>query len=163
MDDADSLVKHANNFNIARFLTNGFPHPYTQEDAYNFLSVVSNTSPTTIMAIEVNDEAVGSIGLTPQTDIHCKNAELGYFISEDYWGRGIMTQAIKQMVDYGFSTFGVTRIFARPFGTNKASQRVLEKAGFELEARFKNAIYKYDEFMDELIYGITPERFELYR
>ncbi len=153
-DDLDSLVKHANNHNIAKFLTNGFPHPYTKDDGIKYLASVSQQYPTQIFTISVNGEAVGSIGLFPQTDIHTKNAEMGYWLSEEYWGNGIMPEAIKLIVDYGFKTFDVIRIFARPFGTNLQSQRVLEKAGFTLEARFDKALFKNGAFIDELIYAI---------
>ena len=150
--DLDSLVKYANNKNVAKWLTNGFPHPYTQEDGKTYISMVTNDNPTKVFAIEVNSEVVGSIGIYPQSDIHEKNAEIGYWLAEAYWGQGIMTKAIQEIVEYGFRTFDLVRIFARPFSTNLKSQRVLEKAGFELEARLKKALFKNGEFMDELIY-----------
>ena len=151
--DLDNLVKYANNQNVAKWLTNGFPHPYTYEDGKAYLSMIANDNPTKVFAIEVNGEAVGSIGIFPQTDIHEKNAEMGYWLAEEYWGKGIMTQAIREIVEYGFSTFEIVRIFARPFSTNLKSQRVLEKAGFELEARLKRALFKNGKFMDELTYA----------
>ena len=151
--DLDNLVKYANNQNVAKWLTNGFPHPYTYEAGKAYLSMIANDNPTKVFAIEVNGEAVGSIGIFPQTDIHEKNAEMGYWLAEEYWGKGIMTQAIREIVEYGFSTFEIVRIFARPFSTNLKSQRVLEKAGFELEARLKRALFKNGKFMDELIYA----------
>jgi RimJ/RimL family protein N-acetyltransferase len=151
--DLDSLVKYANNRNIAKWLTNGFPYPYTQEDGKAYLSMVVNDNPLKVFAIEVNGEAVGSIGIFPQSDIHEKNAEIGYWLAEEYWGQEIMTKAIQEIVEYGFRTFDIVRIFARPFSTNLKSQRVLEKAGFELEAKLKKALFKNGEFMDELIYA----------
>jgi RimJ/RimL family protein N-acetyltransferase len=150
--DLNSLVKYANNGNIAKWLTDGFPHPYTQEDGKAFLSTVANDSPTKVFAIEVSGEAVGAIGIFPQTDIHCKSAETGYWLAEEYWGHGIMAKALREIAEYGFRTFDAVRIFARPFHTNLNSQRVLEKAGFALEARLKRALFKNGEFMDELIY-----------
>ena len=84
----------------------------------------------------------------------CKNMELGYFLGEPFWGKGIITEAVKQIVDYGFQHFDITRIYARPYGNNPASQKVLEKAGFTLEARIEKNIYKNGEFLDELIYAI---------
>ena len=128
--DLDNLVKYANNQNVAKWLTNGFPHPYTYEDGKAYLSMIVNDNPTKVFAIEVNGEAVGSIGIFPQTDIHEKNAEIGYWLAEEYWGNGIMTQAIREIVEYGFSTFEIVRIFARPCSTNLKSQRELQKAGF---------------------------------
>lgn len=150
--DLASLVKYADNYNIARFLTNAFPYPYTEDDGRKFLSMASNN--TGIFAIDINGEAVGSIGIFPQSDIHEKNAEMGYWLAESFWGHGIMPRAIKEMVEYGFRTLDITRIFARPFSTNPSSQRVLEKAGFVFEARLKDALYKNGEYMDELIYAI---------
>jgi RimJ/RimL family protein N-acetyltransferase len=150
--DLDSLVRYANNWNVAKWLTNGFPHPYTQENGKAFLSMIENDNPTQVFAIEVNDEAVGSIGVFPQTDIHGKSAEMGYWLAEEYWGQGIMTKVIQEIVEYGFQTFDIVRIYARPFSTNLKSLRVLEKAGFVLEARLRKALFKNGEFMDELIY-----------
>jgi len=151
--DLNSLVKYANNWNVAKWLTNGFPHPYTQEDGKAYISVVANDNPTKVFAIEINGEAVGSIGIFPQSDIHEKNAEIGYWLAEGYWGQGIMPKAIQEVVEYGFQTFDIVRVFARPFSTNSTSQNVLEKAGFELEAILKKALFKKGEFMDELIYA----------
>lgn len=152
--DLDSLVKSANNINVAKWLTNAFPHPYTEEDGKAYLSMIANENPIKVFAIEVNGKAVGSIGIFPQSDIHEKSAEMGYWLAEEYWGQGIMTKAIQDIVDYGFRTFDIVRIFARPFSTNLKSQRVLEKAGFRLEAKLEKALFKNGEFMDELIYSM---------
>ena len=155
--DVDSILKHANNFNIAKYLTNQFPHPYNIEDAKNYLLLVRDNNPTNVFAIEVDGEAAGSIGIFPQADIHCKNAEIGYWLSEEYWGKGIVTEAIKQVVDYGFKTFDITRIFARPFSNNKKSQRVLEKAGFKLEGKFEKVLFKNGEYLDEFVFAIRKQ------
>jgi [ribosomal protein S5]-alanine N-acetyltransferase len=154
LNDLDSLVKHANNHKIARFMTDQFPHPYYEENGRTFIEFASRTDPVSIMAIEVEEKAVGGIGLHPQHDVYRKNAEMGYWLAEPYWGNGIITSAIKQMVEYGFKNFDIERIFARPFGSNPASQKVLQKAGFVQEARFKNTIYKNGEFDDELVFAI---------
>ena len=156
MQDLDSLVKHANNFKIARFMTDKFPHPYTTEDGKAFISFVGHGSPANILAITVEDEAVGGIGLHPQMDVYRRNMELGYWLAEPFWGKGIVSSAIREMVQYGFSHWDVTRIFARPFGSNTASQKVLMKAGFTLEAKIKEGIFKNGEFQDELIFAIRP-------
>jgi len=153
ISDVDSLVRHANNYNIAKWLTNQFPYPYTENDAKDFIEAVTKDNPTKVLAIEIDGEVVGSIGIFPQSDIHEKNAEIGYWLSEKYWGNGIITKAILEIVDYGFKTFDIVRIYARPFSTNKGSQRALEKCGFIVEARLKKALYKNGEYMDELIYS----------
>ncbi len=151
--DLVSLVKYAGNPRIAQFMTNGFPHPYTEHDGREFLAMAIGNSG--LLAIDVDGEAVGSIGVFPQTDVHEKNAEMGYWLAEPFWGRGIMTRAVREMAAHGFAVFpNVTRIFARPFSTNPASHRVLEKAGFTLEARLKDALYKNGVYMDEFIFAI---------
>lgn len=152
--DLDSLVKYANNLSISKNMTNKFPHPYTIESGKSFLRMATQGSPTHIFAIDINGEAVGGIGLHPQDDIHCKNAELGYWLGEPFWGQGIISQAIPQMLNYGFKTFDITRIFARPYNTNIGSQKVLEKAGFKLEATIENSLFKNGEYLDELIYAV---------
>jgi RimJ/RimL family protein N-acetyltransferase len=154
MEDLDSLVRHANNFNIAKNMTDSFPHPYSEENGKGFIAFATKDDPIHIFAIEVDGEAVGGIGLHPQADIHRKNLELGYWLSEKYWGLGIVPRAIKQMVEFGFNTYDVSRIFARPYGTNLASQRVLEKSGFVLEGRFEKSLFKNGEYVDELVYAV---------
>lgn len=152
--DLNDLVRFANNPAIARFLTNAFPHPYTEEHAARFIEMATGADPVRIMAIEIDGHASGGIGLHPQSDVYCMNAELGYWLGEPFWGRGIMTNAVKDMVRYGFEKFDFTRIYARPYGSNLASQKVLEKAGFSLEARLKGTFLKNGIVEDELIYAV---------
>lgn len=152
--DLDSLIIQANNPLIAANLTDQFPHPYTRESGERFIGFATSHQPRKIFAIEINGKASGSIGVFPQDDIHRLNAEMGYWLAETWWGKGIMTKAIRQMVNYGFSTFAIDRIFARPFGSNIASQKVLEKAGFKLEAVFKQNLIKNGIITDELYYSI---------
>ena len=151
-EDLSSLVACANNKQIARNMTDMFPSPYTNEAGLSFIKMVKAMNPTSVFAIEVDGKAIGGIGLHPQSDIHKKSLELGYWLAEEYWRKGIVSDAVKEMLNFGFETFDCNRIFARPFGKNKASQRVLEKAGFVLEARLKDSIYKNSEYDDELIY-----------
>jgi len=154
LNDLESLVRHANNFNVAKFLTDAFPHPYTAENGRAFIEFANKDTPVHIFAIVINDEVAGGIGIHPQSDIHRKNVELGYWLAEPFWGRGVITKAIGEMVDFAFKNYDINRVFARPFGTNKASQRVLEKAGFNLEASIEKSLFKNGEFLDELIYAI---------
>lgn len=153
LNDLDYLVKYANNKKIADNLTDAFPYPYTVEDGIKFITKWNLDNPTRAFAIEVNGKPVGSIGVFPQSDIHSKNAEMGYWLAEEFWGFGITTRAVKQIVEYGFKTFDINRIFARPFNTNKASQKVLEKAGLKLEARFEKTVIKNGIYRDELFYA----------
>ena len=153
-DDLESLVKYAGNWNIARNMTDKFPHPYTQDDGKAFIAFATKDDPIHIFAIEVDGKAVGGIGIHPQDDVHRKNAELGYWLAEPYWGQGIISSAIKKAVDFAFDTYDIDRVFARPFGTNTASQRVLEKNHFILEGRFEKVLIKNREYQDELIYAV---------
>ena len=116
--------------------------------------MASSHQPLHIKAIEVDGEACGGIGLHPQGDIFCKNAEMDYWLSQDQWGKGIMSKAIGQMVKYGFEHFDIDRIFARPFGGNIGSQKALEKNGFVLEAKLKETIWKDGQYENEHIYAI---------
>jgi ribosomal-protein-alanine N-acetyltransferase len=152
--DLDNLVRYANNPAIARNLTNAFPYPYSSEHGIKFIRMAAGFNPARIFAIDIAGEACGGIGVHPQADVYCKNAELGYWLAEPFWGKGIITSAVQQVTKYGFETFDITRIFARPYGTNLASQRVLEKAGFVLEARMKETFFKNGVFEDELIYAV---------
>jgi [ribosomal protein S5]-alanine N-acetyltransferase len=154
LQDLDSLVQFANNYKIARFMTDQFPHPYTNEQGQAFIEYATRSIPPNILAIEIDGKASGGIGIHPQIDIHRKNAELGYWLGEPYWGKGIVSHAVIQMVDYGFRNWDIDRIYARPFGNNLASQRVLEKAGFILEGRFYQTLFKNGEHIDELVYAI---------
>jgi RimJ/RimL family protein N-acetyltransferase len=154
IEDAENLVKYANNPNVASFLNNSFPNPYTVENAKSFIEMASQEVPTRVFAINLNGEAIGSIGLHLQSDIMIKNVELGYFVGEAHWGNGYATEAIKQIVPYEFEHFDIVRIYARPFGNNRGSQKALEKSGFVLESRIEKTIFKNNEFQDELIYAV---------
>ncbi len=154
INDLENLVKIADNPKIANNMMNRFVNPFTIEQGKQFISYAEGMNPIRIFAIDVNGVAIGAIGIHPQDDIYIKNAELGYWLAEEHWGKGITTEAIKRMLDYGFKTWDLKRIFARPFGTNIGSQRVLEKAGFTLEARLENTIFKNGDYTDELIYAI---------
>lgn len=154
MSDLDSLVRYANNYKIARNLTNKFPFPYYEEHGKRFIRFATENKTDHIFAIEINGEASGGIGLHPQSDVECKNAELGYWLAEPFWGQGIITKAIQQIVVYGFANLDINRIFARPFGSNIASQKVLEKTGFTLEAKLEKTFFKAEEYEDELIYAV---------
>ena len=154
LNDLSSLVKYANNWNIAKNMTDHFPFPYTELDGEEFIEFATQDYPIHIFAIDIGGQAAGGIGIHPQEDIHRKNAELGYWLAEPFWGQGIMTQAVSQMIAFAFNTYDINRVFARPFGTNKASQRVLEKTGFILEGKFEKVVYKKGELIDELIYAI---------
>lgn len=155
LQDIDSLVSYANNPNIERWVDDGFPVPYTEQAGLDFITKTMEHKPRRILAIDLKGEAIGAIGLHPQSNIMRRNLELGYWLGEGHWGKGYMTMAVRQMIDYGFQHFPeINRIYARPFGSNLGSQRVLERVGFTLEARLEATIWKHDRFEDELIYAV---------
>lgn len=153
-EDLAALVKHANDPTVAANLTDAFPYPYTEENGRVFLAEAMKSVPLR-RAIEIAGEACGDIGLHPKPDLWRHNMELGYWLAKEHRGKGIMTEAIKQMLVIGFDAFPeVDRIYATPFGSNIASQRVLEKAGFQLEAKLLGTLIKLGRKEDELIYAV---------
>lgn len=154
-DDLPALVKHANDPTIAAFLSDAFPHPYTEEHGRVFLEEAINKNLPLRRCIDIDGECCGAIGLHPKPDLWRFNLELGYWLGKPFRGQGIMTEAIRQMVQLGFSTFpDIKRIYASAFVANVASQRVLEKGGLEREADLKGTIVKNGVVHDELIYAV---------
>ncbi|MCB9261659.1 MAG: GNAT family N-acetyltransferase [Flavobacteriales bacterium] len=153
-NDLERLVLLANNPKIANNLTDKFPYPYTEEAGKWFINFALEHPGHNIFAIEVDGEYAGSIGIHPLDDVFKLSAEIGYWVGEEYWGKGVATEAVRQIVEFGFQNLEINRIFARPYVTNKASQRVLEKSGFKLEARFEKTIIKNGIIQDELVYAV---------
>ena len=151
--DSVRMVELANNENISRNLRDGFPYPYTLRHAKDFIDRCLSMHPPTIFAIEYKGEYVGNIGLMKGVDVYRKSAEVGYFIGEEYWGKGIATIALNLACEYGFNHLDVIRIHAGVYEHNLASQRVLEKAGFTKEGVFKNAVFKQEKFWNEVRYA----------
>lgn len=151
--DEASLVRQANNRKIWRNLRDLFPHPYTHTDAEGWIRTAGSADPLTNFAIEVEGSAVGGIGLILRDDINRKAAEIGYWLGEEYWGRGITTEAVRALTDYAFATWDLCRIYAGVFEWNVGSMRVLEKAGYEFEARLRRAVFKDGQIIDEMIYA----------
>jgi RimJ/RimL family protein N-acetyltransferase len=155
--DTDAIVKHANNSNIARQLRDRFPHPYTRRHAIEFLEHATSTAPVAHFAIEVDDQAVGGVGFVRGTDVERYSAEIGYWLGESLWGRGIATESVSLVTDYIFSELDILRLFALPFADNTASRRVLEKAGYACEGILRASAVKFGEPRDQALYSrINP-------
>src|SRR5213593_922881 len=155
LDDAESLTKHANNRKVWLGLRDLFPHPYTIDDAHEFLQKkITEQSPINF-CIEIDGAAVGGIGIHLGHDVHRHTATLGYWLGEDFWGRGIMTEAVAALTDLCFELFRLRRISAEVFANNPASARVLGKTSFVLEGRLKNNVVKDGEILDSLVYART--------
>ncbi|PSR53338.1 GNAT family N-acetyltransferase [Adhaeribacter arboris] len=157
LGDELALAKHANNYNIWINLRNSFPYPYTLQDAQNWIILANAIEPVTNFALEVNGEAVGGIGLVLQPDVYSKSAEIGYWLSEIYWNRGIVTEALKAMTKYGFEILKLERMYAAVFDWNLKSARVLEKAGYHFEGKLLKSVYKNGQLIDSLLYATTKE------
>lgn len=152
-DDALALQKHADNVNISGCLLDRFPTPYTLADARFFISLKLNQNPVTNFAIAINDEVAGVISLDLREDIYRKSPLLGYWLSEQYWGGGIMPEAVKLITAYGFETLDIICIIATVLGGNQKSMRVLEKAGYIKQGVLKQTVVKNGEVLDEHVYA----------
>jgi [ribosomal protein S5]-alanine N-acetyltransferase len=151
--DAAAIVAHANNRKVWLNLRDRFPHPYTARDARTFLGSVRGARLETDFAIDVGGQAVGGIAFKIQTDVERIGAELGYWLGEPYWGRGIATAAVRAVTEHAFAAHGLVRVFALPFADNRASARVLEKAGFQLEGVLRSSALKDGRVLDQLLYA----------
>ena len=155
LSDARDLATALSNKKIQDNLRDGLPYPYTEQDGKEFISAMlaADENDTFAFAITVNGKVIGSIGAFRQTNIHNKTAELGYYIAEEYWGKGIMTEAVKQLCDYVFSHTDIIRIYAEPFAYNIGSCRVLEKAGFQYEGTLRSNALKNGNVLDMKMYS----------
>lgn len=152
IEDADAVTRHANNLNVAKQLRDRFPHPYTRANAIAFLKSSISSSDLSNLAIDVDGEAAGAIGYVRGTDIERYSAEIGYWLGEPFWGRGIVTEALMLLTEHAFSAMNVLRMFALPFADNAASIRVLEKAGYVREAVLRSSSVKYGKPRDQALY-----------
>ncbi len=149
--DEESLAENANNVKVWRNLTNLFPHPYTKKDAKDWIKrCQKKKEKKTKFAIIIDGKAVGAIGfdLKEKGSMKIKSATIGYWLGEIFWGRGIVTKALKLVTDYIFKNFDIFRVQAKVLESNAASCRVLEKAGYKLEGRLRKHIFKEGKLMD---------------
>ena len=157
LSDAKDLADALNNEKILNNLRDGLPFPYTEQDAHDYIITMlsSDENSTFAYAITIDDRAVGSIGAFRQGNIHRQTAELGYYLAEEYWGKGIMTEAIRKLCEIVFDTTDILRIYAEPFAYNTGSRRALEKAGFCYEGTMKNNAVKNGKVLDMALYSLT--------
>ena len=167
LSDAKDLAAALSNERILRNLRDGLPFPYTEQDAHDYIAKMlsSDENSTFAYAITVDGRVVGSIGAFRQSNIHRQTAELGYYLAQAYWGRGIMTSAIRQLCRILFDTTDILRIYAEPFAYNTGSRRALEKAGFRYEGTMKNNAVKNGKVVDMALYSLTrnPEPYPVRR
>ncbi len=151
--DAPALARHASNPKIGLNLRDGFPYPYTLQDAEKFIRAALDARPETRFAIAVEGEAAGSIGFAPHANVERVSAEIGYWLGEPFWGRGIMAEALRAVTDHAVRAHNLTRVYAVPYEWNPASFRVLEKAGYVLEGRMRRSAIKEGKVIDQLLYA----------
>jgi RimJ/RimL family protein N-acetyltransferase len=155
--DEPALARHADNRKVWLNVRDRFPHPYTAADAKTWVAKVTAATPETQFAIEVDGEAAGGIGLFLQEDVARYSAELGYWLGESHWGRGLMTSVVRGFTEFAFGTFALCRIYAVVFEWNPASMRVLEKAGYSLEGHHRRAAVKDGRVLDQRTYAVTRD------
>jgi [ribosomal protein S5]-alanine N-acetyltransferase len=161
--DARQLAFIADNKKIADNIRDGLPNPYSFKDAQDWLNLIlPENNPPKYFAVTTDNQLVGSIGIVTKTNIYRKNFEIGYFVSEDFWGKGIATKAIKAVTSYAFRDFDIIRVYAESFSENTGSRRALEKAGFKLEATLKKNIIKNDIITDSCIYSVLKEDYKFH-
>lgn len=158
--DKDSLIKYANNSNVSKLLRDQFPFPYTSADAKTWLNHACKQKIETNLAIANNLELIGAIGITFQEDVNRFSAEIGYWLAESYWSKGIITEAIKVFTEYAFKQFHFNRIFANIFEGNIASERALIRVGYKKEGILRKSVFKGGIFIDQYIYAILKEEFQ---
>ena len=156
-EDEESLVTYANNRNISINLRDSFPFPYSADDAKGWINLASRQDPETNFAIADSKEAIGGIGLRLGTDVFRRSAELGYWLGEPHWRKGIATAAVQSLTEYAFLNFDLARIEAAVFEWNPASARVLVKAGYVCEGRLRNSITKNGKTIDQFLYARVLE------
>ena len=152
----EDVARYANNKAIAKNLRNVFPNPYTIQDAALYVNscALDDERKQCTRAIVINGECVGSIGIFIKDDVYCKSGEIGYWLGEPFWGKGIMSNAITEICKFCFENYDIVRIFAEPFSYNIGSRKALEKAGFTLEGEHKKSVFKYGEFYDSCVYAL---------
>lgn len=153
--DQPSLVRYANNRAIWLNLRDRFPYPYTTADAQSWVQFASSRNPPTSHAIEVHGEAVGGVSLHLHGDVERVSAEIGYWLGEPFWNRGIMSTAVRAVTQYAFAEFSLTRLYAVPYATNTASHKVLAKAGYTRDAFLRRSAIKDGIVLDQVLYAIT--------
>jgi ribosomal-protein-alanine N-acetyltransferase len=155
LDDAALLAKYANNRRVWLGLRDLFPHPYTIDDANEFLQRATIEQPRRKFCVDINGEAAEGIAIRIGSDVHRYVGRLGYWLGEAFWGHGIMSEVVGAFTEFCFNNFSLQRLCAEVYANNPASARVLEKAGFVLEGRLRKNVIKDGKTLDSLLYAKT--------
>jgi len=158
-DDLESILKYANNINVSRYLRDSFPFPYTRQNAMDWIEFIKQNSSNLNFAIADENEVIGGIGVLPSEDVHRYCAEIGFWLGEPFWNKGIMTKAVKVFCTHLFNVHHYIKLTANVFEGNEASKKVLQKTGFILEGTIRKNVFKNNKFLDQYIYGLLKEDF----
>lgn len=150
-DDFLSLAEHFNNIHIWNQIRD-LPFPYGPEDAKAFIAFAQSRTDGWDFALEIDGRAVGNISFASQPNVERFNAEVGYWIAEPFWNRGIVSDALHTAAEWIFSHTPVIRLYAHVYELNPASRRVLEKAGFRSFGKMEKAVFKNGQFLDVYAY-----------
>lgn len=157
LTDVDSLAYNANNYSVWINMNDAFPNPYKPINAEAWINLVKDSVPVTVFAIEVNGKAVGGIGFHPGSDVTRLEAEIGYWLGEDHWNKGIISEALPAVINYAFEQFDIVRLFAKVFEWNLHSMKLLEKNGFQLEGILRKAVLKDGKLINVHLYSKIDE------
>ncbi len=160
-NDVEAIVKHANNFQVSKYMRDSFPYPYTKDNAVQWINFVKKNYSTLFFALANETELIGGIGAVPQTDVHRFSAEVGFWLGKSHWNKGIITLALPVFCNYLFTKFDFNRLTANVFEGNEASKKVLEKNGFVLEGTLRKNVFKENKFVDHYTYGLLKEDFKI--
>lgn len=158
-EDRASLLRHADNPNVARYLSLRFPNPYTPADADAWFDFLETQDDPEGWAIEVDGQAVGGIGLRRGAAEFVHSAELGYWLGEAYWRRGIVAAAVQVALPFAVARWNLARVTAYVHPRNLGSVHVLESAGFVREGLVRARAIRDGDAHDHLMYGrVDPQR-----
>lgn len=158
--DIETIPRYANNRKIWKNLTDSFPHPYTEQNAREWVAYTKTHPQEINFAIAAPDGVIGGIGVVPGTGVFCKSGSIGYWLGEPFWGKGLMTQAARAVTAHVFAQTDLARLSACVYETNPASMRVLEKVGYTFESRLRKAIFKDGALLDEMVYAMLRNEWE---
>jgi RimJ/RimL family protein N-acetyltransferase len=160
-NDVEAIVKNANNREVSKYMRDSFPYPYSKDNAVQWIDFVKKNYSSLFFAIADENELIGGIGALPQTDVHRFSAEVGFWLGQSHWNKGIITKAVPVFCNYLFTKFDFNRLTANVFEGNDASQKVLEKTGFILEGKLRKSVFKENKFVDHYIYGLLKKDFKI--
>ena len=159
--DVEAIVENANNREVSKYMRDSFPYPYTKENAVQWIDFVKKNYSSLFFAIADETELIGGIGAVPQTDVHRFSAEVGFWLGQSHWNKGIITIALPVFCNYLFTKFNFNRLTANVFEGNEASKKVLEKTGFVLEGTQRKNVFKENKFVNHYTYGLLKEDFKI--